>query len=96
MSGSVHNGGRVLWCSVCERFFDPLLAVLKHLAEMAQENVGARVNEAVVVNRCLLTGVVELQDACGRWSDEPSVRADDSCKRGCECGGGKGCVVEIV
>jgi hypothetical protein len=40
----VHNGGSVLRSSVCERFFDPLLTVLKRFVEMAQENVGARVS----------------------------------------------------
>jgi hypothetical protein len=86
----------VLRSSVCERFFHLLLTVLKCFVEMAQENVGADSGEAVVFDSYLLTGVSELQDACGRWSDEPSVSACESCKRGCKCAGGKGGQVEIV
>jgi len=63
---------------------------------MAQENVGACVGDAIAFDGCPLTGVVESQDASGRWSDEPSISACDSCKRGCECTGGKGGQVEIV
>ncbi len=96
MSGMVHNGGSVLWCLVCERFFDPLLMVLKRLIEMAQKNVGACVGDAIAFDGCPLTGVVESQDASGRWSDEPSVSACESCKGGCKCAGGKGGQVEIV